>query len=130
MFYTTIDLKGLGEHIMPNYRVGRVSQEIQKEVNDILRKQVRDPRVQDITITDVEVTGDLQQATIYYSTLEEDKAKLKETQQGLDKATGLVRKELGNRLSIYKTPELKFARDESIAYGNRIDELLNKIKED
>lgn len=115
---------------MPNYRVGRVSQEIQKEVNDILRKEVRDPRVQDITITDVDVTGDLQQATIYYSTLEEDKEKLKETQTGLDKATGLVRKELGNRLSLYKTPELKFARDESIAYGNRIDELLNQIKED
>lgn len=115
---------------MPNYRVGRVSQEIQKEVNDILRKEVRDPRVQDITITDVDVTGDLQQATIYYSTLEEDKEKLKEIQTGLDKATGLVRKELGNRLSLYKTPELKFARDESIAYGNRIDELLNQIKED
>ena len=48
---------------MPNYRVGRVSQEIQREVNDILQKRVRDPRVQGITITDVEVTGDLQQAT-------------------------------------------------------------------
>lgn len=115
---------------MPNYRVGRVSQEIQKEVNDILLKEVRDPRVQDITVTDVEVTGDLQQATVYYSTLEEDKQTLEETQKGLDKATGLIRKELGNRLSLYKTPEITFARDESIAYGNRIDELLNQIKED
>lgn len=54
---------------MANYRDRRVAQEILKEVNQILRKKVRDPRVQDVTITDVRVTGDLQQATIFYSTL-------------------------------------------------------------
>lgn len=115
---------------MPNYRIGRVSQEIQREINDVLAKRVRDPRVQDITITDVEVTGDLQQATVYYSTLQEDEKTVTDTQEGLVKATGLIRKELGSRLSLYKTPELSFARDESISYGNRIDELLNQIKED
>ena len=52
-----------------HYRVGRLSQEIQREVNDILTKRVRDPRVEGVTITGVEVTGDLQHATIYYSTL-------------------------------------------------------------
>jgi Ribosome-binding factor A len=57
---------------MANYRVGRVSQEILKEVNDILMNTVRDPRVEGITITDVDLTGDLQQATIFYSTLETD----------------------------------------------------------
>ena len=50
-------------------RVGRLAQEIQREVNDILQKRVRDPRVQGVTITGVEVTGDLQHATIYYSIL-------------------------------------------------------------
>ena len=55
---------------MANFRVGRVSQEILREVNDILSKKVRDPRVQEITITEVEVTGDLQIATIYYTTLQ------------------------------------------------------------
>ncbi len=54
---------------MANYRDRRVGQEILKEVNDILRKKVRDPRVENVTITDVHVTGDLQQATIYYSIL-------------------------------------------------------------
>jgi len=115
---------------MANYRVGRVSQEILKDVNDILLKRVKDPRVQDVTITDVDVTGDLQQATIFYSTLKEDEETKKETQQGLDKATGLIRKELGDRLTIYKTPEIHFERDESIEYGNRIDELLNEIKKE
>lgn len=113
---------------MANYRVGRVAQEILKEVNDILRNNVRDPRVQGITITDVELTGDLQQAKIYYSSLEEDDQRKKDTQAGLDKATGLVRKELGQRLTTYRTPELIFARDESVEYGNRIDELLNQLR--
>ena len=55
--------------MVQHYRVGRLSQEIQREVNDILMKRVRDPRVEGVTITGVEVTGDLQNATIYYSTL-------------------------------------------------------------
>ncbi len=58
---------------MAHYRVGRLEQEIQKEVNDILLKRVRDPRVQGVTLTGVEVTGDLQQATIYYSILSDKK---------------------------------------------------------
>lgn len=115
---------------MANYRVGRVAQEILKEVNDILRNHVRDPRVKGITITDVELTGDLQQARIYYSSLEEDAESKKNIQEGLDKATGLVRKELGSRLTTYRTPELEFVRDESVEYGNRIDELLNQIKKE
>jgi ribosome-binding factor A len=115
---------------MPNYRVGRVSQEIQKEVTDILRKRVRDPRVDGVNVTGVDVTGDLQQATIYYSTLSEDEESISKTQTGLDKASGLIRKELGNRLSLYKTPELTFSRDESVAYGSKIDQLLNKIKKE
>ncbi|HLR88888.1 MAG TPA: 30S ribosome-binding factor RbfA [Atopostipes sp.] len=113
---------------MANYRVGRVSQEILKEVNDILMNTVRDPRVEGITITDVDLTGDLQQATIFYSTLETDDQTKKETQAGLDKATGLIRKELGSRLTTYHTPELGFKRDESVEYGNRIDQLLNELK--
>ncbi|MDO4456449.1 MAG: ribosome-binding factor A, partial [Ligilactobacillus agilis] len=52
-----------------NFRVGRLAQEIQREVNDILKKRVRDPRVSGVTITGVDVTGDLQHATIYYSIL-------------------------------------------------------------
>jgi ribosome-binding factor A len=113
---------------MANYRVGRVSQEILKEVNDILLNEIRDPRVEGITITDVELTGDLQQATIYYSTLKTDDETKQETQTGLDRATGLIRKELGNRLTTYHTPELTFTRDESVEHGNRIDELLNQIR--
>ena len=54
-----------------NFRVGRLEQEIQREVNDLLLKRIRDPRVEGVTVTGVEVTGDLQQAKIYYSVLSE-----------------------------------------------------------
>ena len=117
---------------MPNkrYRPERLAQEIQREVDDILLKRVRDPRVQNITVTDVDVTGDLQQATIYYSLLSDKASDGEKAQAGLDKATGLIRKELGARLNIFKTPAIKFERDPSIAYGNRIDELIKKRHQD
>lgn len=111
-----------------NYRIGRLEQEIQREVDDILMKRVRDPRVQGVTITGVEVTGDLQHATIYYSILSDQASAAEKTQTGLDKATGLIRRELGSRLSIYVTPEIKFEQDRSVQYGNRIDQLLNQVK--
>ncbi|MGX7395548.1 30S ribosome-binding factor RbfA [Carnobacterium mobile] len=115
---------------MANFRTGRVAQEIQKEVNDILIKRVRDPRVADVTITEVKVTGDLQQATIYYSILSEKEKDLENVQMGLEKASGLIRRELGQRLTLYKTPELKFERDESVLYGSRIDELLRDLNKE
>ena len=108
-------------------RIGRLCQEIQREVNDILQKRVRDPRVQGVTITGVDVTGDLQHATIYYSILSDLASDAEKTQRGLDKATGLIRRELGHRLSIYVTPEIKFEQDESVRYGDHIDELLNQL---
>lgn len=113
---------------MAKYRVGRVSELILREVNDIILNDIRDPRVEGITITDVDLTGDLQEATIYYSTLQTDTETKNETQEGLDKATGLIRKELGSRMTTYHTPEIRFKRDESVERGNRIEELLNQIK--
>lgn len=114
---------------MPNkqFRVDRLAGEIQREVDDILLKRVRDPRVKGITITGVDVTGDLQQATIYYSLLSDLASDGEKAQAGLDKATGLIRSELGSRLNIFKTPAIKFEWDKSIAYGSRIDQLINKL---
>lgn len=115
---------------MAHYRIGRVSQEIQKETTDILMKRVRDPRVAGVTITGVDVTGDLQQATIYYSILSEKAHDGEKTQQGLDKATGLIRRELGQRIRLFKVPELTFERDKSVQYGERIDELIKEIHQE
>ena len=109
------------------FRVDRLAGEIQREVDDILLKRVRDPRVKGITITGVDVTGHLQQATIYYSLLSDLASDGEKAQAGLDKATGLIRSELGSRLNIFKTPAIKFERDKSIAYGSKIDQLINKL---
>lgn len=115
---------------MAIHRERKVAQEIQRELADILKRRVKDPRVQDLTITEVKVTGDLQQATIYYSLLSDLASDDKRAEEGLKKATGIIRKELGSRLSIYKTPELIFERDTSVQYGEKIDDLIRKLNED
>ena len=93
---------------MANFRVGRVSQEILREVNDILSKKVRDPRVQEITITEVEVTGDLQIATIYYTTLQKLASERQATERGLEKSKGLIRRELGKTSFIVQNSRINF----------------------
>lgn len=115
---------------MAQYRERRVAEEIHRELTDILKKRIKDPRVQDLTITDVKVTGDLQQATIYYSLLSDLASDDQRAKAGLDKAKGMIRKELGSRLTLYKTPELIFERDSSVLYGEKIDELLRKLHEE
>ncbi|MCI1903438.1 30S ribosome-binding factor RbfA [Enterococcus hirae] len=115
---------------MAQYRDRRLAQEILREINDILRKTVKDPRVEGVNITDVRVTGDLQQATIYYSTLTDKPEDIERVAKGLEKAKGIMRKELGRRLRIYKTPEIFFERDESLEYGSHIDELLRNLHKD
>jgi ribosome-binding factor A len=111
-------------NIMTNYRNRRIGMEIMREVNKILKRRVRDPRIKEITITDVSVTSDLSQAIVYYSILSDLASEGKAVQAGLEKATGIIKRELGARLKLYKMPELNFKRDSSVRYGEKIDELL------
>ncbi|MDR0615060.1 MAG: 30S ribosome-binding factor RbfA [Lactobacillales bacterium] len=113
---------------MANYRNRRVGAKIMREVNEILKRHVRDPRIQEVTITDVRVTGDLSQATIYYSILSNLASKGKTVQAGFKKATGIIKRELGMRLTLYKIPTLTFEQDNSLQYGGKIDELLKELK--
>ncbi|WP_273709522.1 30S ribosome-binding factor RbfA [Leuconostoc mesenteroides] len=108
-------------------RAGRLAQEVQRDVTDLLLKRINDPRVKEATVTSVELSGDLQIATIYYSILSDLASDAKKTQAGLEAASGLIRKELGSRLTVYKTPELKFVRDTSVQYGNHIEDLIRKL---
>ena len=110
------------------HRIGRVETQIQREVDDILLKLVNDPRVDGVTITGVELTGDLQQATVYYSILKDDDKDVAQTQAGLDKASGLIRREVGKRIRLFKVPTITFEQDKSVQYGARIDELLAETK--
>lgn len=108
-------------------RAQRVAEQMRKEITDVLLREVSDPRTKNATITSVDVTGDLQQATVYYTVLGDDEAVKAETQVGLDKATGFIRREVGTRIRLRKTPELSFAYDSSVAYGSHIDSLIRDL---
>ncbi|MFA9558039.1 30S ribosome-binding factor RbfA [Evansella sp. AB-rgal1] len=114
---------------MSNVRANRVGEQIKKELTQIIQREIKDPRIGFITVTAVEVTGDLQQATAFITVYGEEDQRSK-TLEGLDKAKGFIRSEIGKRIQLRKTPELAFKFDESIERGNRIEELLRKLNED
>ena len=111
---------------MANYRRGRINDEMQKELAQVLR-ELKDPRVRDafISITAVDVTGDLKFAKVYYSAMTGDK---KEIAKGLKSSAGFIRRELAQRLNLRMTPELSFYEDHSIAHGAHISKLLESIE--
>ena len=109
------------------FRVDRVGMEIKREVNEILQKKVRDPRVQGITITDVQMLGDLSMAKVYYTLMSNLASEQEKAQIGLEKAKGAIKRELGHNLKMYKIPDLTFIKDESIEYGNKIDQMLRDL---
>lgn len=102
---------------------------MKKELGEIISRKIKDPRVGFVTVTDVQVTGDLQQATVFISVLGDDEQK-ENTLKGLAKAKGFIRSEIGQRIRLRKTPEIIFEFDESISYGNRIDTLLHQIQDE
>ena len=81
-----------------HFRTDRVGMEIKREVNEILQKKVRDPRVQGVTITDVQMLGDLSVAKVYYTILSNLASDNQKAQIGLEKATGTIKRELGRNL--------------------------------
>lgn len=111
---------------MASNRIGRINEEIQRELASLLRT-VKDPRVHGlVTITRVDTTPDLRYSKIYVSVL--DKSDVKEVVKGLKSAGGYLRRELGRTLSLRYTPELVFQADDSIDRGTHILKLLNDIE--
>ena len=112
---------------MASNRIGRINEEIQKELAELLRF-VKDPRVQDtmISITHVETTPDLRYAKVYASFLQEEKAA--DALKGLKSAGGWLRRELGRALQLRYTPELVWELDDSITYGAKMMKLINSLE--
>jgi ribosome-binding factor A len=113
---------------MAGYRIDRVSEDIKRELAAILR-ELKDPRVQGkiLTIVNVDVSSDASYAKVYVSAMEGlDTAKV--AVKGLECATGYIRREVGKRLHLRKTPELKFIADNSIEIGMEIAGMLNDIE--
>ncbi|RYL92988.1 30S ribosome-binding factor RbfA [Sporolactobacillus sp. Y61] len=111
---------------MTSLRVHRVAEQMKKEMGDILEHRIKDPRVGFVTVTGVDVTGDLQEVTVYISILG-DREKQDSTMEGLTKARGFIRSEIGKRIRLRKTPEIQFKIDQSVAYGSHIDRLINEL---
>ena len=111
---------------MAKYRLGRINDEMQKELSTILR-DVKDPRVSSafISITAVETTPDLKFAKVFYSVLSGDK---KEIAKGLKSSAGYIRRQLAQTLNLRMTPELSFYEDHSIEHGAHISKLLEGIE--
>lgn len=107
-------------------RADRVADLIKVELSDIILRQIRNPRIGMITITDVEVTDDLKLAKIFFVELGKDTCN-PETQKGLEQARSFMKRELGKRLRLRYVPDIVFTPDESFAYGSRIDRLLAEI---
>jgi ribosome-binding factor A len=107
-------------------RADRVADQIRMEVADILMRKIKDPRVHDVTVTDVELTADLRIAHIFVTTLETEEAE-RDVFTGLSKASGFVRSELGRRLSLRYLPDVIFKKDISGPRGDRIMQLLEGL---
>lgn len=110
-------------------RSNRVAEQMKKEITDIIARKIKDPRVGFVTVTEVAVTGDLQQATVYITSLGNERERA-ESLQALEKAAGFIRSEVGSRIRLRRTPELAFEFDTAIEYGNKIDALLRGLHED
>lgn len=112
-----------------NYaRKDRISAQIQRELADILRFELKDPRLGLVTITEVEVTRDHSHATIFYTVLPDEQRA--QAQDILSEARGFLRSQLSRRIRIFSVPELHFEYDHSIERGMNMNSLLAKVAHD
>lgn len=110
-------------------RIRRVAEQIRGELSQILRDEVRDPRLRLVTITRVKLASDLGAATIFYSPLGEDPsdARAAELNAAMVAVTGFVRRSLSNRVKLRHTPSLRFILDDSIAEGSQTLSLIRSL---
>lgn len=104
-------------------RTDRIAEQIQRELAQLLRLEVKDPRVRMVTITGVEVTRDYAHAKVFYTTLAGDS---KELQQGLERTSGFLRSKLAKAMKLRITPQLHFTYDASVERGSHLSQLIDQ----
>ena len=114
---------------MGQLRIDKVQEFIKQEVSQIIQKDIKDPRVGFVTVTDVEMTRDLRHAKIFLSLMGSDEQK-KATWEALNRALGFMRSEIGKRIRLRCTPELSLHLDKSLDYSNHIQKLLLQLEKD
>lgn len=114
---------------MNKRRGEKLAEEIKREISAILMEDTKDPRLKMVTVTRVEISNDLGHARVFVSVLG-DEDRQKEALQGLERAQGFIRSEVGSRIRLRQVPELDFVLDRSIEHGIRIASLLAELKRD
>lgn len=115
---------------MANYRrVDRVNQLLREELSRLIRRELKDPRVDGVTVTAVETSPDLRHAAVHVRTLR-DEPPVEEAVRGLESAEGFLRRKLGQELRIRRVPEFRFEEDRSLERVQRIESLLDEVKEE
>ena len=107
-------------------KINRIESILLKEISYILANEVKDQDIKFVTVTAVDVTNDLSYAKVYVTVLEDEKRE--STMNALKEASGFIRSKLFDRVDMRNVPELTFVYDESIAYGKKIENLIEKIK--
>ena len=108
-------------------RIDKVNEFMRREISNIILTELQDPRLKPVTITDVEVSRDLRYAKVSFSVLGSERQR-ENAIEGLQSARGLIRKLIGQRVSMRYTPELQFVYDRSLEYSSRIEEALQELK--
>lgn len=111
---------------MVDRRSSRLNEQLKREISSILRQKVRDPRVGELTVTEVRVTPDLWVARVFVRPLD-SQGDLQERMRGLEAAAPFIRKELSKILQIRRIPELRFQHDTTLDSAARIEEVLKKV---
>jgi ribosome-binding factor A len=115
---------------MASHRPDRVGDQIRQELSELLsRGEVHDPGIGFITLTRVKVSPDLQLARVYYTTFGDEAAR-RQTARALQRATGFLRRHVGDRLQLRRVPELQFQFDESVAHQDRVEQILRELHEE
>ncbi|MDQ8021260.1 MAG: 30S ribosome-binding factor RbfA [Moraxellaceae bacterium] len=107
-------------------RSARVVEQIRRELAELIRSEVKDPRVGFISLTEVEITPDYAHAKVFFTSMTGEEG-VEDILVGLRRASGFLRRELGRRVRIHTTPELHFVYDRSIENGNRMSALIDKV---
>jgi len=109
------------------HRAQRINEQFKRELSEILRKEVRDPRVAAVTVTRVEATKDLYHARVYLTTLATEPER-ESILEGLKAASAFIRSELARRVEVRRVPDLAFRWDETLDHARRIESLLAEVR--
>ena len=112
---------------MSEFRAERLAVLIKEELGQILQKELKDPRIGFASITNVRVSRDLSHARVFVSVFGE-KSQQKTTMEGLERAKGFIRTELGKRIRLRHTPEIQFSIDDSLEEGAKVISLINQLQ--